>query len=977
MIERALLFSDIVDSTKMVERLGDERAAALWAEHDRQARALLARHDGIEVDRSDGFFLIFARPEDAVEFALDYHALLGTLGLRARCGLHVGPVTLRENAADEVARGAKRFEVEGLAKPLAARVMGLAGGGRTLLTRAARDALHERLPESRQIRCHGHYQLKGIDAPAEIFEVGLRDAVPMEGPADGDKAWRVCRVGDLWLPVRQVRHNLPAERDAFVGRTAELSALAERLDQGARLVSVVGPGGTGKTRFVSRYAWQRLGNWPGGIYFCDLSDTRDRDGILATVAAALGVPLESGGPLAQLGHAIAGRGRCLLILDNFEQIVEHAEATIGAWLDRAAEAVFVVTSRERLQVSGEEVFPLEPLPAGGDGVELFARRAHAQSPDFALGPENRPTVERVVALLDGLPLAIELAAAHARTLSPAQLLDRLKDRFRILAGLRGARARQATLKAAIDWSWHLLAPWERAALAQCAVFEGSFTLDAAEGILDLSAWPEAPPVFAVVQALVDKSLLRSWVPGATRRYAVDEPYFGMYLSIHEFAAEKLASAGDAARRAAEARHGAHFGRFGSDEAIDALSGPGGAARKVAFALDLGNLTSACRRAVARRDAAVATATCRAACVVIDQRGPVATGAELSALVLGLEGLDDAQRATALATASAADQRMGRMLDAGNRLRQAHELFRRAGDRRGERAVLAAIGGVCRMQGRMDEARGHFALALAMCREAGDRRTEGRVLGQVGFLCSEQGRNEAAREHYEQALGIYREIGDRDAEGHLLNTLGVLHAEQGGLTRARTLFEAALASAREIGDRISEGEVLTNLGCLHQEQGRLGEARVCYDSSLQIHREAGNRRFEGYVLGDLGRLQLQQGQWAEARDCLQRSLAIMREIGDRRIEGSELRSLGELSLREGRLDEARAEFAAAEAVLRDVGDKFYLSFVLCGRAEVALLEGRMADAEALCRQSEALAEATSSGADSDLGRRIAALRDRLA
>jgi predicted ATPase/class 3 adenylate cyclase/Tfp pilus assembly protein PilF len=977
MIERALLFSDIVDSTKMVERLGDERAAALWAEHDRQARALLARHDGIEVDRSDGFFLIFARPEDAVEFALDYHALLGTLGLRARCGLHVGPVTLRENAADEVARGAKRFEVEGLAKPLAARVMALAGGGRTLLTRAALDALHERLPESRQIRCHGHYQLKGIAAPAEIFEVGLRDTVPMEGPADGDKAWRVCRVGDLWLPVRQLRHNLPAERDAFVGRTAELSALAERLDQGARLVSVVGPGGTGKTRFVSRYAWQRLGNWPGGIYFCDLSDARDRDGILATVAAALGVPLDSGGPLAQLGHAIAGRGRCLLILDNFEQIVEHAEATIGAWLDRAADAVFVVTSRERLQVPGEEVFPLEPLPAGGDGVELFARRAHAQSPDFALGPDNRPTVERVVALLDGLPLAIELAAAHARTLSPAQLLDRLKDRFRILAGLRGARARQATLKAAIDWSWHLLAPWERAALAQCAVFEGSFTLDAAEEILDLSAWAEAPPVFAVVQALVDKSLLRSWVPGDTRRYAVDEPYFGMYLSIHEFAAEKLAAAGDAARRVAEARHGAHFGRFGSDEAIDALSGPGGAARKLAFALDLGNLTSACRRAVARRDAAVAAATCRAACVVIDQRGPVATGAELSALVLGLEGLDDAQRATALATASAADQRMGRMLDARNRLRQALELFRRAGDRRGERAVLAAIGGVCRMQGRMDEARGHFTLALAMCREAGDRRTEGRVLGQVGSLCSEQGRNEAAREHYEQALGIYREIGDRDAEGHLLNTLGVLQAEQGGLTRARTLFEAALASAREIGDRISEGEVLTNLGCLHHEQGRFGEARVCYDSSLQIHREAGNRRFEGYVLGDLGRLQLQQGQWAEARDCLQRSLAIMREIGDRRIEGSELRSLGELSLREGRLDEAQAEFAAAEAVLRDVGDKFYLAFVLCGRAEVALLEGRMADADALCRQSEALAEATSSGADSDLGRRIAALRDRLA
>ncbi len=263
--DRALLFTDLVDSTMRVEQLGEARAAQLWAEHDRRARDLLVRHHGREIDRTDGFFLLFGAPLDALRYALDYHEALADLALRARVGLHVGPVTLRENSAQDISRGAKQLEVEGLAKPLAARVMALAAGGQTLLSASARAALGDALPDGTEIASHGHYRVKGMEAPVEVFEIGVRGRSAFTPPQDTGKAYRVVCVGDLWCPLRTIRNNLPGERDAFVGRAAELRALSQRLDAGARLLTVLGPGGTGQTRLVRRYGQAWLGDWPGGV----------------------------------------------------------------------------------------------------------------------------------------------------------------------------------------------------------------------------------------------------------------------------------------------------------------------------------------------------------------------------------------------------------------------------------------------------------------------------------------------------------------------------------------------------------------------------------------------------------------------------------------------------------------------------------------------------------------------------------------
>jgi class 3 adenylate cyclase len=601
-----LLFSDVVDSTLLTQRLGDAGARELWIEHDHRAREALRRHRGREIDRADGFFLIFESASDAAGYALDYHAVLSSLGMAAKVGLHAGEVTLRETPAADVALGAKPIEVEGLAKPFAARVMSLARGGQTLVSDALRLALADTLGPTLCIESHGNYRLKGIEEPVEVFELGFRDTCSFAPPADSDKAYRVVRDKDLWRPLREVRHNLPSERDAFIGRDADLRELARRLDGGSRC-SRCSTGGHRQDSPGSPLAGPGSGDWPGGVYFCDLSEARSLDGIHIVVSGALEMRLGGGDAGASLGDAIAGRGRCLVILDNFEQVIEHGAATVGRWLDRAGDAAFVVTSRELLHLAGEVVVPVEPLPLDTGAIELFAARARERAPGFVVDAANRRAVTEVVRLLDGLPLAIELAAARAQVLSPAQLVERMRDRFRLLAGASGPATRQATLKAAIDWSWKLLTPWEQAALAQASVFEGGFTLAAAETVLDLSSWVDAPSVMDVVQSLVDKSLLRRLMPAGQERHAFDEPYFGMYLSIRDYAATACRADGGAVEQAAQ-RDTAGTRGFGTDDAIDALSIHGAPRRAPAARPTTWSRVS---RALARDDAATAAATYRA------------------------------------------------------------------------------------------------------------------------------------------------------------------------------------------------------------------------------------------------------------------------------------------------------------------------------------------------------------------------------
>lgn len=951
---RALLLTDVVDSTKLSEALGDAEMTVLWSAHDRLARDLLPVWRGREIDKTDGMLLLFAAAADAVAYALAYHRGLANLNppLKARAGLHVGPVVLRENSRSDVARGAKPLEVDGTAKAVAARVMSIANEGQTLISADARNALGE---ITRRLESHGYWRMKGVAEPIELFEIGDADA-PFVPPPDAAKAYRVVRAGDAWLPAREIRHSLPAERDAFVGRRDTLAELAQRLDAGARLVSVLGIGGSGKTRLVTRFAWSWLGDFPGGVWFCDLSQARSLDGIVHAVAQGLDVPLGKDDPVTQLGHAIAGRGQCLVILDNFEQVARYAEETLGRWLNRARNAQFLVTTREFLGLKGEAVLAVAPLQPA-DATALFLNRAMAAKPDLQLNAEERSVISRLVVLLDCLPLAIELAAARVRVMAPRTLLSRMGDRFKLLSSSAPRQDRQATLRAVFDWSWDLLDVPEKAALAQLSVFEGGFTLETAEAVLDLSDYESAPVPMDALQSLLQKSFVRQ----------VGDARFDLLVSVKEYALEHLCTAarypgsGPAARHAAEVRHGAYFS--GLDE-------------KLATAwcvTELENFVAACRRAVARGDPDMAASALELAWLGLRFRGPFRAGVDLASVVRSVSGLD--ARATAQAEWVA-----GRALADCGKEREARAHFeaslagaRRAGDRRRECLALIGLGQVDSHSGRLEASRSNREAALAIALSTNDRNLEiGARIG-LGNLELVTGQISEALVQYETALSLALAVGDRNLEGTILANLSHVYEAQGSADKGHSYGEAALALARDLGNRQLEGNMLCNLGLQNQVRGRLDQARGQLEAALAVARDLGHAHLECIVLCNLGMLYESMGQYDAALESYEAALVITREREDRRSEGQFLGYLGLLHARQTRYDSARDCLRDGEALLRLVSDRLSLGILLCCRAETEYLAGNPDATSNPLEEAVAIADATGAGSESELGLAITRVR----
>lgn len=772
---------------------------------------------------------------------------------------------------------------------------------------------------------------------------------------------------------------LPTELDAFVGRSEELAALGELLDGGHRLVTVTGPGGAGKTRLVCRYAAKRWRDWPGGVHFCDLSEALTVGGIASSMARALNVPLGADDPVAQIGQVIAGRGRCLIVLDNFEQIAAHAAATLGSWMVSAGQATFVVTSLKVLALKGEHVMTLAALEPDRGGIELFAVRARARRHDFTLTPASRQDVAQIVAMLDGLPLAIELAAARVAVFSPAQLLARLKDRFGLLVATASMRPRQATLRASIDWSWSLLEPWERAALAQMSVFAGAFTLEAAESVVDLAAWPAAPPVVDVVQSLLDRSLLRTLSPFSGAVPDVEGPCFGLLISIREYAAERLASDdfGAGAAEAARHRHGLTYARWGTDDALDGVDRHGGQARLRALALDLENLIAACQHALRRRDAAVAAATYAAAWRVLQSRGPFQLGIDLGQQVIALPELPARDRAHATRRLAHALRLAGRTDEVAGHLQAAGSHYHEWGDRRGQGEVLLALGDLqIQFQGHLRDAREHFEAALEIFVEIGDRRLEGVTRGHLGTVLESLGQPEEARRLRWQAVAIHREVGHRRMEAHELGNLvnGCLNEDR--LDEGLALSDEALAIARECGDRRIEGHVLGNRGLVHMGQLRLAEARRDFDDALTIARESGNRRFESNVRRNLGELLAGVGQLQEAVGQYERALALARDVGNRMGQARILGQLAPVFARLGRIDQAREGFTAGASLLESLENPVALGELLCQQGQFERAAGNDMSARRLLDRAVSLSLQAGVPPPSALDRAISALRDAL-
>ena len=870
---RALLLTDVVDSTQLSERLGDTAMAAVWAAHDRAARDLLPPWRGREIDKTDGMLLLFESAADALQYAEAYHRALAALEvpLRARAGLHVGPVLLRANTPDDVARGAKPLEVDGLAKPTAARVMSLARGGQTLLTAEARAALGDALPPQQALQSHGHWVLKGVAAPLELFEAG-NDATAFAPPPDGEKAYRVVRAGERWLPAREIPNNLPQQATSFIGRERELDEIRERLAS-ARLVTLLGMGGLGKTRLSLQVAAEAMAEFPDGAWFVDLSPIRDAALVAAEAAQVLGVREEPGRPLLHsLGAHLAQR-RTLLILDNCEHLVQPAAALAHALLRAAPGVRILASSREALRVPGEQLYPIWPLPlpAAGDGrealarstaVRLFVARAQSHKPAFTLNERESPAVAELVARLEGIPLALELAAARVRVLSVADINKRLGERYKLLTGgSRVLQERQQTLRALVDWSHELLRPEEQTLLRRLAVFAGGFDLEAAEQVCGGDPL-DALDVLDLLGSLVEKSLVMVQEPrqdqgdGATR--------YRMLETLRDYAHEKLVASGEA--DATAARHCEHFFVV-AKQVRDGLEGAEQAQWVERAETELDNLRAAMR-----------TARSGVADVFIAAKLPMALQNFWLLRGYAAEGRAAVRAALALPDIQASDRHHAWALYIG--------------------AVLAS--------GQNDhaEARQMLETNLEIVRRLDNPAEIAATLSTLAVVRLQSGDAEAARRSELEALQIFEQLDDPLCQAISQLHLGQCAACLAEDDAAAVHLQRALALAQQVGQQEIAAECRFELGALACEAGDAATARHWLDDALRLSRASGNKRGEACALWCLGRVDLFEGDTLAAQPRLAAALRAFRDFEMRE------QALGCL--------ESCARWAQAEHVGRNAG-----------------------------------------------------------
>jgi predicted ATPase len=774
--------------------------------------------------------------------------------------------------------------------------------------------------------------------------------------------------------AREPKTNMAFEATRFVGRQSALTELRNLFARGARVVTVLGPGGIGKTRLVTRYGDLHLFDYSregrGGVWFCDLTEARTAEGIVGSVGHALGVPLTAGASLAasveQLGHSLASRGLSLFILDNFEQATSHAAATVGRWLAMASKAQFLVTSREALALPGEVAWHVESLGlpephadaktvAASEAVELFVDRARLVRPDYGVTEADAEVVGELVRQLDGIPLAIELAAARMAVLPPGQLLTRLRSRFELLAAgsgtpttRPGAARRQASMRAAIDWSWNLLSPIEQAALRECSVFHGGFTLEAAEAILVVldhagggapgrgtefdhaggGAPGRAVPaqVLDVLQALRQRSLLRVH----ERPGDVDGHRLGMYESIRDYAREKLKESGTLNEVAL--RHATYYVELATGLAsrIDLV---GGQRDRALLARELDNLTAAWTWALSEPSPTkprveLALRASLAAMPILSARGPrgadlVPVDAALRAASqvpeAGPSAIDTGLRARALLARGEVLRSMGELEAALRDQQAATSLAVSISDAALEGTALAARGRLLSSGGKLDEALVLHHRALEIARKTGDKTLEARALGNIAVIFRFRARIDEALPYAETSLRISEALGHGRLQGDMLSVIATIYQGQQRIDEARAYYERSLQVTRDIGDRGLEASVLGNLGTLHQELGDFEGGLRHTEEALRIFRELGMQRLEGSAYGNIATQLAESGRLEEAREMCRKAVDRLRAAGDTLQEGVFLSHLAGIQATLGYVDDARAAFQAADAILKTIKD----------------------------------------------------------
>ena len=653
---------------------------------------------------------------------------------------------------------------------------------------------------------------------------------------------------------------LPAPQTSLVGRDAERAELRELFGRPeVRLLTLTGPGGTGKTRLALQLALDLRDDFPGGVCFASLGDVRDPARVVPAIAEALGLREPLAGPDgAQL---LSGelektlQGQTLLVLDSFEHLTEAGPA-LATLLSRAKHLKVLVTSQAALHLYGEREFVVSPLglpdpqrlPAPEElarvaAVALFVERAVAVVPGFALTADNAAAVAAICVRLDGLPLAIELAAARVKLLSPAALSSRLDRSLHFLTG--GARdlpARHQTLRATIDWSHELLSPGEQRLFRRLAVFASGFTLEAAEAVAE-ARQDLGVDLFEAMASLVDKSLLRR------REAPSDESRFEMLETVREYALERLPESGE--ERVMRRAHAA-YSLVLAEEGAQAIGGGESASWLARFDRELPNLRASLDHLVAAREAEWATRLAAALNPYWRRREHWAEGRDRFRAVLDLPGASAKTRAGALYASSLLSGEQGDGPSARALLEESLALYRELEDDHATVVALNALAVSCQIMGDLDSARAHLEEALQGARRLNDSDSVARGLNNLASLAHATGDPAGARRLYEDSRTAFEARGDRTGVAWALNQAGDAARDAGDAADARSLYERSLAVFRELEDQGGVASALADLARLARLGGDLPRAKTVCQEALGLG-TIGSQRAETLLIEEVAAL----------------------------------------------------------------------------------------------------------------------------
>lgn len=801
------VFTDIEGSTKHAHALGTQRWRDVLVAHAAVVREAALRHGGIEVrTEGDSFFLAFRSAGQAVAAAADAQRGLAQqawphgASVRVRIGMHTGENAVpgdTDSGADYVGYDVHR----------AARVAAAANGGQVLLSSATRTLVGDQLPQGVTLRDLGEHRMKDLPQPDRLWQLVI-DGLPDEPAAP--------------RTLSAAPNNLAPQLTSFVGRRKEL-AEARALLERSRLLTLVGPGGTGKTRLSIEIASQTMSGFADGVWVARLAPVSDPDLVPSTIANAMGLVVPPGRtPLDHVTDHLRER-QALLVLDNFEQVVSAA-GDVARILLECPRVKVIVTTRIALRIAGEQEYPVPPLAlpdpadlrevaelARAEAVQLFVERARAARPDFGLTEENARAVVGLVAQVDGLPLAIELAAARVKVLPPQAILERLASGLGILqSSARDLPARQQTLRGAIAWSYDLLDDGLRRLFHRLSVFRGGAALEQIEEVCG-PAGEVGRDIFDGVAELVDHSLLRRIESGGTARFAMLE-------TIREYAYERLAESGEAA--AVEVRHARAYLALAERQASELL-GPKQKELLDRLETEQGNLRAALDICSHPGCADAAACSC----------GPTQHAVDAERVEISLR----------LASALWRFWQMRGHLAEGRQ--RTERILALPGAEQHQAAYLGALeaaGGVTYWQGDRDATERIYTRRLAIARTTGDPLALANALYDISFAYLV--RSERASEAdvvLTEALGLFRAHGTKADVARTLWALSTSHFGHGRWAEAGAMLDEVIATFREVENRFGLGWALHNLGVVRIRERALDSARAVLSEGIEVFRGAGD------------------------------------------------------------------------------------------------------------------------------------------